>query len=271
LVDHRPVEAEIVAPIAAQAAEAPVKVTVSTPTTAETKAAQADVAPVSTAAVQAAALADQASTGKGDTGQGDQGQASADLMADAADTAPKTEAPVVSTPAATPIAANAQVAPPTRAEVRGSPETVAKLSADILKKLDAQTTRFDVALTPDGLGKVDVRIEIARNGALSAHMHFDTIQAAAELRNKSGELRQALSQAGFTVAENALSFDVSSQNGGQNGQNAFYNFNDGGDGRRAWSGKAFQSALNDEPTILSPSDLLPGLRMAPDSGLDIRI
>ena len=154
--------------------------------------------------------------------------------------------------------------------MRGSPQTVAQLSAEILKKLDAQTTRFDVALTPDGLGKVDVRIEIGRHGALTASMAFDTAQAAAELRGKSAELRQALAQAGFTVADNALRFDVSSQ-GGQNGQNPFLNFNDGQDGRRAWSGKAFQSAQNDDAPILSASDLLPGLRMAPDSGLDIRI
>jgi flagellar hook-length control protein FliK len=257
--------------VAAQAAEAPVKIVVSSSVSDAKTAAPADTAPVSTAAVQAAALADQASSGKGETSQGGQGQSSAEVLTAAAlDPAPKTDAPVIPT-TTTPIAANAQAALPIRAEVRGSPETVAKLSADILKKLDAQTTRFDVALTPDGLGKVDVRIEIARNGALSAHMNFDTAQAAAELRNKSGELRQALSQAGFNVADNALSFDVSSQNGGQNGQNAFFNFSDGGDGRRAFSGKAFQSALNDEPIILSPSDLLPGLRMAPDSGLDIRI
>ena len=68
------------------------------------------------------------------------------------------------------------------APVRGSPETVAALSAEIVKKADAKTTRFDVALTPDGLGKVDVRIEIGRDGALTASMRFDTVHAAQELR-----------------------------------------------------------------------------------------
>jgi hypothetical protein len=54
-----------------------------------------------------------------------------------------------------------------------------------------------------------VRIEIAKDGALTAALNFDNPAAAAELRNKSGELRQALSQAaGFNVADNALSFDV---------------------------------------------------------------
>src|SRR5690606_28201112 len=109
------------------------------------------------------------------------------------------------------------------APVRGSPETVAALSAEIVKKADAKTTRFDVALTPDGLGKVDVRIEIARDGALTASMRFDTAHAAQELRSKASELRQALADAGFNVADNALSFDVSSQNSGQ-GQNPFFAF-----------------------------------------------
>ncbi|ATC34537.1 flagellar hook-length control protein FliK [Caulobacter vibrioides] len=156
------------------------------------------------------------------------------------------------------------------APVRGSPETVAALSAEILKKADAKTTRFDVALTPDGLGKVDVRIEIARDGALTASMRFDTAHAAQELRGKANELRQALADAGFNVADNGLSFDVSSQDG--RSQNPFFAFEGWGDqGQRAFSGRAFQAALTGEEDITITPELLPGLKTAVDSGLDIRI
>ncbi|HWT52923.1 MAG TPA: flagellar hook-length control protein FliK, partial [Caulobacter sp.] len=151
------------------------------------------------------------------------------------------------------------------------PETVAALSAEIIKKADAKTTRFDVALTPDGLGKVDVRIEIGRDGALTASMKFDTVHAAQELRGKANELRQALADAGFNVADNALSFDVSSQNNGQNA-NPFLAFQDFRDqGQRAFSGRAFQAALSGDEDIAITPDLLPGLKTAADSGLDIRI
>ena len=167
-------------------------------------------------------------------------------------------------------AANAATPAAAPAPVRGSPETVAALSAEIIKKADAKTTRFDVALTPDGLGKVDVRIEIARDGALTASMRFDTVHAAQELRGKAHELRQALADAGFNVADNALSFDVSSQ-GGQS-QNPFFAFEGWGDqGQRAFSGRAFQAALTGEEDITINPELLPGLKTVADSGLDIRI
>ncbi|WP_310215275.1 flagellar hook-length control protein FliK [Caulobacter sp. BE264] len=167
-------------------------------------------------------------------------------------------------------AANTATPAAAPAPVRGSPETVAALSAEILKKADAKTTRFDVALTPDGLGKVDVRIEIGRDGALTASMRFDTVHAAQELRGKANELRQALSDAGFNVADNALSFDVSSQ-GGQS-QNPFFAFEGWGDqGQRAFSGRAFQAALTGEEDITITPELLPGLKTVADSGLDIRI
>ncbi len=135
-----------------------------------------------------------------------------------------------------------------------------------------KTSRFDVVLQPEGLGRVDVRIEIAKDGKLTAALNFDNPAAAAELRGKSGELRQALAAAGFNVADSALSFDSSSQNqsGGQS-QNAFFNnFQDGENGRQAFQGRAFRSALGEEIPTLSPSALLPGLRVADSSGVDVR-
>jgi flagellar hook-length control protein FliK len=181
-----------------------------------------------------------------------------------------TNAMAVQAPAAqAPAASAAAAAAP--AGARGAPETVAALSAEIIKKAGDKATRFDVTLTPDNLGKVDVRIEIGRDGAMTASMKFDTVHAAQELRGKASELRQALADAGFTVSDNGLSFDVSSQNSGQN-SNPFLAFQDFGDqGQRAFSGRAFQSALNGEEDILITPELLPGLKTTADSGLDIRI
>lgn len=259
--------------VAQSAADPAVKVaTVAQGETAAQADGHAEIEPVRIAGVEAGAPSGQGASDQGETGQkssqGDQAAAVASIVAN--DIAEPPEAPILAQTSTTSAGNLAAAAPAQRAETRGSPETVAQLSAEILKKLDARTTRFDVALTPEGLGKVDVRIEIGRHGALTASMAFDTAQAAAELRGKANELRQALSQAGFTIADNALRFDVSSQ-GGQSGQNAFFNFNGGEDGRRAWSGKAFQAAQNDDTPLASVSDLLPGLRVTPDSGLDIRI
>lgn len=259
------------------AADPAIKVAMSTVSTEVEAIASPDENPVKIAGVAVSTIAGAAGDPSSGGSLDDNGQHDANSAADAgamvsAEGVETTDASIL-TPTSTsaaPLATETRALASARAETRGSPETVAQLSAEILRKLDAQTTRFDVALTPEGLGAVDVRIEIGRNGDLSASMAFDTAQAAAELRSRSQELRQALAQAGFTVADNALRFDVSSQ-GGQQGQSGFFNFNGGDDGRRAWSGKAFQAAQIDDTPILSVSDLVPGLRMAPDSGLDIRI
>lgn len=97
------------------------------------------------------------------------------------------------------------------AEVRGAPETVAKLAAGILDKLEGKTTKFDLQLDPYGLGKVDVSVEIGSDGKLTAQLGFDSQLGFSELRGRMQDLRTALEQAGFTLADNALSFDFSGE------------------------------------------------------------
>ena len=149
--------------------------------------------------------------------------------------------------------------------VRGAPQTVANLAAQIAKKLDGRSTRFDVQLEPAGLGKVDVRVEIGAGGRVSAAMAFDNPQAAAELRSRSGELQRALEQAGFDLS-GGLSFDVASdqgQGGQAQGQNTDANPN------AAFRGRAFQAAL-DTAADAAPSSHL-AYRQSSAAGVDIWI
>lgn len=127
------------------------------------------------------------------------------------------------------------------AQVRGAPETVAKLAAGILDKLEGQATRFDLQLDPHGLGKVDVSVEIGADGKLTAQLGFDSAVGLSELRGRAQELRTALEQAGFNLAEGALSFDFSGESRRQTA---------GGQADRTdQAGKAFaqaQGALDEE-------------------------
>jgi len=152
------------------------------------------------------------------------------------------------------------------ASLRGAPETVATLAAQILKKLDSRTTRFDVELDPAGLGRVDVRLEIGAQGRLTAAMSFDNPHSAQELRNRSAELSRALEQAGFDVTD-GLSFDVADQSGGS-GQN---NTPQDQAGDAPWRGRAFQAALD----TAAGADTLPKLALSLARsralGVDIRI
>jgi hypothetical protein len=152
--------------------------------------------------------------------------------------------------------------------VRGSPQTVANLAAQIAKKLDGRSTRFDVQLDPAGLGKVDVRVEIGANGRMSAAMAFENPQAAAELKSRSGELQHALEQAGFDLS-GGLSFDVAADQGqGQGGRAPGQQDTDSNTGA-AFRGRAFQAALDTTADAAPSSPYLSSRSSA--SGVDIRI
>lgn len=151
--------------------------------------------------------------------------------------------------------------------VRGSPQTVANLAAQIAKKLEGRSTRFDVQLDPVGLGRVDVRMEIGASGRMTAAMTFDTPQAASELRARAAELQRHLEQAGFDMS-GGLSFDVA----GDRGQGRQAQQNQDNDSGQAFRGRAFQQALataGDADQSAASGAL--NLRRSLLSGVDIRI
>ena len=122
--------------------------------------------------------------------------------------------------------------------VRANLETIATLAAQILKKLDDRSTRFDMELEPAGLGRVDVRLEVGAHGRITAAMSFDNPHAAAEMKNRAGELTRALEQAGFDVS-GGLSFDLAGDQGQAGGKGAAQ---DQSGSPRA--GRAFQAVLD---------------------------
>ena len=157
--------------------------------------------------------------------------------------------------------ATAAPAAATSAPVRGSPETVAHLAAEIVKKLEGKATRFDIELAPVGLGKVEVRLEIGAHGQVAAAMSFESPQAAADVRARAADLQRQLEQAGFTLS-GAMSFDVAGERG-QSQQQAEQQPS----ANAAHRGRAFQAAL-DALEAPAPS---PVLRRWSAQGLDIRI
>jgi len=222
------------------------------------KAADAAAKPTQAKAVQA-------------TAQGAAKDASATV--EAAETTPEdTTTPSESLDAAIPAETRAasQSASPSHSThgVRGGPETVASLAAQMVKKLGDKTSHFDVQLDPHGLGKVDVHIEINAQGRISAGMTFDNPQAAADVKARAAELQRALEQAGFDLS-GGISFDVA-QDRGQQQQNQAWQ--DQGDAGRAFQGRAFRAALEtagDAADAANQGALR--LRRGVNSGLDLRI
>ena len=98
---------------------------------------------------------------------------------------------------------------------------MSRLASGIVQNLKSKASRFQLALEPAGLGRVDISVRIGADGALSATLNFNSSQAADALKAHAGELRAALQQAGFNLGGSDLSFmtgNSGQQQGGSQGQ-----------------------------------------------------
>ena len=147
--------------------------------------------------------------------------APAAVMAQLLDTAaPDAPPPAAGQPAATATASAPAIAV-TAAGQSGlshvNAQAVVHLAAQITKRLEGRSTQFDMSMTPEGLGRVDVSLDIDADGQLAARLAFDNPLAATDMKGRADELRRQLEDAGFTLAQDALDFsqrDGSAPGGG---------------------------------------------------------
>ena len=147
---------------------------------------------------------------------------------------------------------------------RATPETIAALSAQMARRLDDGTTRFNLELNPDDLGRVDVRLEIDASGGIRAAFTFERAQSAVELGRRADELQKSLESAGFNLT-GGLSFDVAGDR--SHGRNP--SWAEARDDRP-------HSPVTPEPDLAREgatqiADALSGHRPSSRSGVDIRI
>ncbi|WP_439394646.1 flagellar hook-length control protein FliK [Bradyrhizobium sp. PMVTL-01] len=123
-------------------------------------------------------------------------------------------------------------------------------------------TRFDISLDPVDLGRIDVRINVDRNGQVTSHLTVDKPETLQMLRQDAPQLQRALDDAGFKTGSNGLSFSLRDQN--SSGQQSGQNNDHGGNARRL---------------IISEDDSVPaapvgrgyGRMLGSSSGVDIRV
>lgn len=144
---------------------------------------------------------------------------------------------------------------------RATVETTALIASQIIRRLDGRATRFDMALTPAGLGRVDVRVEIDSDGRLAARLAFDNPAAATDLRGRADELRRELQEAGFQLAEDALDFSDREQG---SARHAFERED------RAFRGAGRLAAEADEAVIPPAPGRWSSLTMTPE-GVDMKV
>lgn len=144
------------------------------------------------------------------------GDSKAPVKADEAATLPPPIAAEAESPAATPVETAAappdDTAPAMARDAslsslsRATIETTAQIAAQITRRLEGRYSRFEMALTPEGLGRVDVSLDIDADGQLAARLAFDNPLAAFDMRGRVDELRRQLEESGFKLAADAFQF-----------------------------------------------------------------
>jgi flagellar hook-length control protein FliK len=172
------------------------------------------VAQPSTASPNPSGAQNQSSLNQNTQGQGEQASGPARPLATAETAISDSATEATDVPVIQPMAATSQAqALSSDRQATATAQTVPMLATEIIRKSGGRSAQFDISLTPEGLGKVDVQISINQRGEVSASMVFDTPQAAAELRGRAAELQKSLEQSGFQLSQNGLSFSDTGRQG----------------------------------------------------------
>jgi flagellar hook-length control protein FliK len=108
----------------------------------------------------------------------------------------------------------------------GAPVPLSGLAVEIAASARSGKTRFDVRLDPADLGRIDVRIDVDRNGQVTSHLRVEKPETLSMLQQDAPQLRQALDDAGFKTGNSGLQFSLrdhsssGQNNGNQSGANA---------------------------------------------------
>lgn len=133
---------------------------------------------------------------------------------------------------------------------------------ELAAAIRAGKSRFDISLDPAELGRIDVRINVDRNGQVTSHLTVEKPETLQMLRQDAPQLQRALDDAGLRTGSNGLSFSLRDQN--SSGQNSGQNNDNGGNARRL-------IISEDEAVAAAPVGRSYGRMVGPSSGVDIRV
>ena len=94
------------------------------------------------------------------------------------------------------------------------------IALQIARNLQKGINRFDIRLDPPEMGRVDVRMEVRRDGHVTAHLTVEKPETLELLQRDARALQQALNNAGLDADENSLNFSLHDQNADEDRRNA---------------------------------------------------
>jgi len=121
------------------------------------------------------------------------------------------------------VASTTQAGAGSVTQATGAPVPVSGLAVEIAAFVQSGKTRFEVRLDPADLGRIDVRIDVDRNGQVTSHLTVEKPETLSMLRQDAPQLQQALNDAGLKTNSSGLQFSLrdqssSGQNNGNNNQ-----------------------------------------------------
>ena len=205
----------------------------------------APVAPVVALAVQASA---QAQAGKGEISLDADSSANAALLGD--DKAKPNAKPADANPMFGQALDRAQNAQSTQAAADAKPRmpTVPpheQVAVHVRKAVDDGHNQITIRLNPTELGRIDVKIEVGRDGTLRASFAAEQAHTLEALRNDSRQLERALQEAGLKPDAGGLNFSMRGDNR-ENAQ-AFADLGREQRGRSGWSDDDAANTANAAP------------------------
>lgn len=97
------------------------------------------------------------------------------------------------------------------------PPVAQQISVQISKAVKAGVDQIDIQLRPKELGRIDVRLELAGDGRVSATITADNRETLELLRTDARGLEKALDDAGLKADSNSLNFNLRGQDGRPSG------------------------------------------------------
>lgn len=131
------------------------------------------------------------------------------------------------------------------------------IALQMARNLQKGTNRFDIRLDPPEMGRIDVRMEVRKDGHVAAHMTVDRPETLDLLQRDARALQQALNNAGLHADNDSLNFSLRDQN--DNG------------GERDFAGGGNSAAASGEADAETPLAPIYNINLATNGGVDIRI
>jgi flagellar hook-length control protein FliK len=121
-------------------------------------------------------------------------------------------APSAATDAAAPAQPLAQAQVPQAVPLAG-------VAIEIAGNAAAGKNHFDIRLDPPELGRIEVRLDVGRDGSITSHVIADRKDTLDLLQRDASGLQRAFEDAGLKTSDNGMQFSLRDQSGGQ-GQNS---------------------------------------------------